>query len=63
MSKEKMIEKLFRIATMVANGEFKERYFFKAVIAWNDKHEDDEIFASEIDEGIALEDYMIYFER
>lgn len=61
--KQEMIEKLIHIASLVGKGEFKERYLFKATIAWNDKHEDDEIFVMEIDEGIAIEDDIVYFER
>lgn len=61
--KQEMTEKLIHLAWLVGKGEFKERYLFKATIAWNDKHEDEEINVMSIDEGIAIEDDIVYFER
>lgn len=61
--KQDMIEKLIHLASLVAKWEFKERYLFKATIAWNDNHEDDEIMVMSIDEGIAIEDEIVFFDR
>lgn len=65
MTKDKVIDKMIEaIDEMISNGWSKEaeREVWDMALAWNSEH-DDEIFMQELDEGLAIEDDVFYFDR